>query len=98
MNDVYTYKDIKKILSTTLSGIEEREMFLKELQTMEIKAAYYKAMFYHKSELARKLSQQITKNNVNDSYHKSLIELYKDNDLTENEYKFCSELYVSDPI
>ena len=98
MNDTYSYRDIKKILLTTLDGLDEREMFLKELHTMEIKAAYYKAMFYSKKELALKLSQQVTKNSVNDAFFKSLIQMRHDEDITDDEYKFCCELYAPKPI
>lgn len=88
----YTYKDVEMILKTTLDGLQERKMLSRELCAMTIVAAYYKALFYNKTELSDKLKKQITINNVNPCHFKSLMVMWNEDSLTNEEFEFCNNL------
>lgn len=72
--------------------IEEQE---EVIDTLELKAAMYKASFYHKTDIAEKLNDQIHNNLF--SYlcgtgYKNLDDMYQEYILTEAEYRFCKNL------
>lgn len=72
--------------------IEEQECVIDNL---ELKAAMYKASFYHKTDIAEKLSDQIHTNLM--SYmtgvgYRNVDDMYQEYILTEAEYRFCKSL------
>ena len=71
---------------------------------LQLKAAMYKAYFYGKSGLAKKLDNQITENRNHcigafdgfcyvssraDAEYKTLKDMHKENIITDDEYDFC---------
>lgn len=72
--------------------IEEQE---EVIDALELKAAMYKASFYHKLDIAEKLNEQIHKNLMSQLFgvgYKNLDDMYQEYILTEEEYRFCKSL------
>ena len=81
--------------------VEQQEIIIDEL---ELKAAMYKANFFHKYDLAKKLEEQITENYNHcvgefDGFcycsrraravYRTLVDMYREHLITEEEYRFC---------
>lgn len=65
------------------------------IDALELKAAMYKASFYHKTDIAEKLSDQIHTNLMSQLTgvgYRTLEDMYMQCILTEAEYKFCKSL------
>lgn len=81
--------------------VKAQEIMIDEL---ELKAAMYKANFFHKDDLAEKLRAQITENYNScvgefDGFcyaswraravYRTLVDMYRENIITKEEYSFC---------
>lgn len=65
------------------------------IDALELKAAMYKASFYHKTDIAEKLSDQIHTNLMSQLTgvgYRTLEDMYMQGILTQAEYNFCKSV------
>ena len=104
MEDVYKRRgtmDFAFELINLNKTIEAQEIMIDEL---ELKAAMYKANFFHKYDLAEKLQNQIMENYHHcvgefdgfcyaswraKAVYRTLVDMYRENMITKEEYSFC---------
>ena len=70
--------------------VEEQQYYIYELQ---LKAALYKAYFFHKHSLTEKIENQLHDNIASSilsgKTYRTLEDMYMQDLITESEYKFC---------